>query len=369
MNKILFCVNSLTLGGVERRLSQLMVGLAQIKEYELFCIINDNTNFLQPEVTRYVKFIHIEYDKDINTVVKKYITTIKKISPKIIHCWTMRQCNIINLIHNEFVNNIFYICGAVNSSHKYKDGSIRKCIMDTCIQKADIIISNSQAGAIAKQIPKNKLHVIRNGYDFESDFISNHKIVENEIGNIQFIEQFKIPILMACRICPEKDIKMFMDLAASFKTNKEIIFILAGDGIDCTTSFKSEIENYGNLIFVGLKQNIGAYITRSKISVLFSKPPHEEGISNFIMESMSQKKVVIATSGGGTNEIITHNQNGLLIAPHDITQAHEEIERIINDDELYNKLADQAKMTIEKYFNFKDKLQQYHVLYKKILSQ
>jgi hypothetical protein len=59
MIKILFCVNHLSIGGVERRLSQLMVGLHKLRTYSLHCIVNNNERLLDPELDNYVNIITI----------------------------------------------------------------------------------------------------------------------------------------------------------------------------------------------------------------------------------------------------------------------------------------------------------------------
>jgi len=206
MIKILFCVNKLSIGGVERRLSQLMVGLYKLRTYSLHCIVNNNERLLDPELGNYVNIITINPQTQKEVIVEQYKKVICDIKPDIVHCWTMSQCEIINALEQQFRSNFIYICGAVNSAYKYAINSHRYLLMKDCLKKADIILSNSDAGIKAKHIPLEKSLVIKNGYNFERlDFIDNSHLDENIKTQMSNYENI---ILMACRICMEKDIQM-----------------------------------------------------------------------------------------------------------------------------------------------------------------
>lgn len=366
MAKILFCVNSLSLGGVERRLSQLILGLGRLRIYTLYCILNSSVRFIEPNVKKYATFFIVDSNSNKELVIKQYSDIISDISPDIIHCWTMRQCNIINSINQELLQNRVYICGAVNSSYVYPKDSNHKKILDTCIEKADIIVSNSNAGIKAKQIPIEKSIVIKNGYDFNSVCIlKNH----SSISLSSKIKQHEVCVFMACRICPEKDIDMFINLAKKYVHDNRFIFVLAGDGPCCTDSFIKDIHQLNNIIYLGFQQDIETYIKIADICVLLSNPPHKEGISNFIMESMAHGKVVIATCGGGTNEIIIHEENGILVNPHDLNKTCYYLTKFANNRQQFKDIRLKAKKTIMTDFNLNDKVKEYLLLYEKMIDK
>lgn len=366
MAKILFCVNRLSLGGVERRLSQLIRGLYKLQKYSLYCIINNKDRLLEPEVEKYVNFITIYPNVPKNILVKHYREIIYKIKPDIVHCWTMKQCEIINEFDLQTRNNFIYLCGAVNSAYKYKDGSRHKAIMDDCIIKSNIIISNSNAGLRAKCIPLRKARIIKNGYNFERITHIDCSLIDNNI--ITKISHYEHIILMACRICIEKDIRMFVDLARHLNISKKYLFLLAGDGNLCGEDFKNLIRESSNILYLGYRRDIDALIKLSNVCVLFSNPPHEEGISNFIIEAMAQGKPVIATEGGGTNEIIISGDNGFLVKPHDYESVINVIEYLCSNVPAYAKICRQALCTIINRFNFCSMLKEYDNLYTTLLQ-
>lgn len=365
MAKILFCINSFSIGGVERRLSQLIIGLGRQNYHKLFCIINHGDRFIEPEVLNYVQFILIKLSTDFNSNVISYTKIINEIKPDIIHCWTMRQCEIINKIDKTVTQHIAYICGAVNSAHVYEEGSKHKAIIEECIEKSNIIVSNSRSGLIAKMIPLKKSIIISNGYEFNKE----HKNLRDTNEELyEALKKYKYKVFMACRICREKDIDMFLQVTEFYKGDENFVFLLAGDGPTCDKEFMEKIRKHLNIIFLGYRDDIESIINISNFCLLCSNPPHEEGISNFIIETMANKKIIIATSGGGTNEIVQHGVNGIIVRPHDAYQASQYISFLIQNQTLMERIQNEAYNTIKTKYNIMEKVQQYNNLYKNILS-
>ena len=56
-----------------------------------------------------------------------------------------------------------------------------------------------------------------------------------------------------------------------------------------------------------------------------------EGISNSIIEYMALAKPVVATRGGGTNEVVIDGQNGYLIDPFNEDQLIEKIKILVKN--------------------------------------
>jgi teichuronic acid biosynthesis glycosyltransferase TuaC len=63
-------------------------------------------------------------------------------------------------------------------------------------------------------------------------------------------------------------------------------------------------------------EKIPALINAADVALL---PSYTEGISNFIMESLSCEVPVISTNVGGNPEIVKHNDTGLLVPPRNVS--------------------------------------------------
>jgi glycosyltransferase involved in cell wall biosynthesis len=165
----------------------------------------------------------------------------------------------------------------------------------------------------------------------------------------------------------EKDIQMFINLAKYLNKGNRYLFVLVGDGNLCNTDFFNSINETSNILYLGFRRDIDVLIQMSTICVLFSNPPHEEGISNFIIEAMAQGKPVIATVGGGTNEIIVSEHNGFLVNPFDYISVAAIIKELLNDTTTYNRISRYSFDTIYNKFNFRSMLEKYNDLYKSFI--
>jgi glycosyltransferase involved in cell wall biosynthesis len=87
-----------------------------------------------------------------------------------------------------------------------------------------------------------------------------------------------------------------------------------------------------------------------KFDVLLLPSTWPEPFSRIVLEGMISGLVVVATPTGGTTEILTDGENGLLFAPGDAEDLARKITRLMDDPELRRKLAHAGKQTVlERY--------------------
>ena len=98
---------------------------------------------------------------------------------------------------------------------------------------------------------------------------------------------------------------------------------------------------------MGRRSDVEALVQIFDIGVLCTNlKVHGEGISNSIIEYMVLGKPVIATDGGGTNELITDNENGYLIGDKDDSSLVEKILFLYNDLCAAHRVGQAAQKTI-----------------------
>lgn len=76
-----------------------------------------------------------------------------------------------------------------------------------------------------------------------------------------------------------------------------------------------------------------------------------EGTSLSLLESMAAKCAVVATNVGGMTNIVLDNFNGLLVDPNE-NELSQAIEKLIKDEELRRRLAENAYVSVSEAFNF-----------------
>jgi glycosyltransferase involved in cell wall biosynthesis len=86
-------------------------------------------------------------------------------------------------------------------------------------------------------------------------------------------------------------------------------------------------------------------------ATIFVLPSYMEGVPMALLEAMSFGLPVIATRVGGIPEIVTHEVNGLLLAPGDSDALAAAIARLMEDPALRERLGKAARETIATRFS------------------
>ena len=102
-----------------------------------------------------------------------------------------------------------------------------------------------------------------------------------------------------------------------------------------------------------------------KESSLMVVPSRMESLPQVIKEAFYLKTPVVATSVGGIPEIITHNDNGILVPPNEPEKLVTAINDILTNRELRDKLVENAHDYIIKNFTWEVLLPKYIELYEK----
>ena len=102
-----------------------------------------------------------------------------------------------------------------------------------------------------------------------------------------------------------------------------------------------------------------------KESNLMVVPSRMESLPQVIKEAFYLKTPIVATSVGGIPEIITHNENGILVPPNEPEKLVTAINDILTNRELQDKLVENAHDYIIKNFTWEVLLPKYIELYEK----
>jgi glycosyltransferase involved in cell wall biosynthesis len=84
---------------------------------------------------------------------------------------------------------------------------------------------------------------------------------------------------------------------------------------------------------------------------LFVLPSDTEGLSNSLLEALSTGLPVLATSVGGTPDVISHGVDGYLIPPDDLAALKRGLVELLGDETLRARLGTEARQRILKDFS------------------
>jgi glycosyltransferase involved in cell wall biosynthesis len=148
---------------------------------------------------------------------------------------------------------------------------------------------------------------------------------------------------------------------------QDIQVLILGQG-ELMESLKLRSESLGlcrHVRFLGFAQNILDYLHATDIFLFTSDT---EGMPNSLLEAMACRLPVIATRIGGTVEVIQDNENGLIVPPGDDAEIARAILRLLDDNALCKRLAENAFRTIQERFSIDSVASKYIALYRRILN-
>lgn len=359
--KILFFINGIYLGGKERRLVELMkeIKLREQFSFELI-VMNPEINYQEIfDLKIKIHYLIRKTKKDLS-VFRKFYKVSKEFKPDIIHCWdsmtaiyAIPSCKLLKI---KLMNGM--VVDSPSRRNIFNKNWLRAKLT---FPFSDIIIGNSKAGLLAYQTPQRKSFVVYNGYNFNR----NENLLEEKIIREQLSIYTKYIIGMVATFSEFKDYKTYYRAACivSGKRN-DVTFLAIGNNTDSITSKELVDDSFRkHFRFLGKKSGVESFINTIDIGVLAT---FSEGISNSILEYMAMGKAVIATSGGGTNEIVEDNETGFLTKTSDAEDLANKMEILLNNHELRNEMGQKGKKKIQGSFSINAMINTYVSFYENL---
>ena len=117
--------------------------------------------------------------------------------------------------------------------------------------------------------------------------------------------------------------------------------------------------------FTGAQSNIPAQLQRGSIGVL---PSRHEGMPNAVLEAMACGLPCVATRVSGSEDIIEHGVNGLLVEIEDYQRMAHALLTLLTDPVVTRKYGKAARSTIEKKYSLAHVTNMYEQLYHKMMG-
>jgi len=207
----------------------------------------------------------------------------------------------------------------------------------------------------------HKARIIPGGIHPE-DFPQDKKI---SIINKKYKLKNKKVILFSGKLTPQKGVYYLIKEAKDIKGDIYII----GDGPERKNLedlvYKLGLKNVHLLGYMGndKKKELEEFYYRADVFVAPSV--WDEPLGLVILEAMACKTPVIATRKGGIPLAVKNGVNGFLIRPRNSRQIVEACNKLLENDELREKLGGNARKTVEQKFTWKKITRKYIGIYKK----
>ena len=149
------------------------------------------------------------------------------------------------------------------------------------------------------------------------------------------------------------------------KKHSDSKLIIIGDGSERKVLEKLARELRIDVVFHGYLDDFRDILNKSLVFVL---PSRTEGFGLVLLEAMEARIPIIATDVGGIKEIVVNDENGLLVKKEDVNSLADAINKIIEDNDLKNRLIFGGRKTIKK-FSWSRMADEVDVFYKEIAKR
>ncbi|MEO8062837.1 MAG: glycosyltransferase [Pseudomonadota bacterium] len=147
----------------------------------------------------------------------------------------------------------------------------------------------------------------------------------------------------------------------------DLYFVIAGKG-ELEQELRvlaNELKISERVIFMGHFHDVRKVFSLMDLYVLSST---REGLPNTVLEAMAMEVPIVSTDVDGVKEAVTDQKEAFLVPPQDSQALAAGIERMLGDPALRERLARQARATVESQFSFAHRTRTIENLYRKLMS-
>lgn len=356
--RILYCIDSLKMGGAERITAALMPFMTEVEP--IVCTLYDHESPLTERISG-IQQIYLGASRLADPgAIARYVKILRDEKIDLIHA---------QLIHGTVMSSTAGLATGVPfvvTRHVVEDDltSKKKRRMvwaeKLATKRAERIIYVSDAQRQRHledyEFDKDKTRVIYNGLDL-SRF---DKDAKPEIP----VDGSRPIVLMVGVVRPGKGHPVAIDAA---RLVPEADFLLVGDGDeDLFAQYQAQASDLDNVYFLGTRSDVPDLMLACDLVIL---PSDIEALPTVLIEAGAAGKACVATRVGGIPEIVIDGESGILIEPRDPDALAEAIKELVNSPEKLQAMGQEARKHIEEHFSLEGQSANLVALYEEVLAK
>jgi len=180
------------------------------------------------------------------------------------------------------------------------------------------------------------------------------------------------PIVLAVqRLSPRKAVEYLIQAVPHvLEKVPETTFLIVDGGqrLRRLKDLAEELKVKDRIVFVGSapRSALPKYYAAADIFVLHSR---FEALGLVLLEAMSSGKPVVTTRVGGTTDIVEPGKTGFLVEPKNPIELARAITTLLKNKQLRNKMGDEARKKVTKYFSWESVTHKMLKIYKETTSE
>lgn len=225
------------------------------------------------------------------------------------------------------------------------------------------VSSNVKEEIFKSGITQEKVSVIENGIDIHR---FSNRFDKRELYQKYKIESNRTIIGTIGRLVPEKAHDVLIEAAKLIIENyPDVCFLIVGDGPlrGYLEDKVKELRLQKHIIFTGVSNNIPEVLALIDIFVLSSI---SEGFPMVLLEAMAAKKPIVTTKVGEIPNVISDNEDGVIVSPNDKAELKRGIEYLLKEKEKAELFAQRAYAKVVQHFSARVMAENYIKVYEKL---
>jgi glycosyltransferase involved in cell wall biosynthesis len=217
---------------------------------------------------------------------------------------------------------------------------------------------------LANGVPDRKLVTIYKGHD-----IAWYEGIEAEELSELGVPPEAFVVACVANNRPRKGVPVLIESADYLPENSHIHFLLIGIGMtsDAIRDQVSKSPLANNFHLLDYTTDVLKLVAACDATIL--PATRGEGLPKTVIESMGLGITPIATSTGGSPELIVDAQSGLVVPPNDAPALARAVSKIAADPELNRRLAREARKRLATHFTLERTVADHRRLYESLVSR
>ena len=227
--------------------------------------------------------------------------------------------------------------------------------------RALVAVSNATAKHLeaSLRLPPGAVHVVNNGINFEP---GDRASVRRELG----MGDDEVLIVAVGNLYPVKGHDVLLEALGRLSSGSSVWRLaIAGRG-DAEGPLRALADQAGiaeRVHFLGYRADVSDILAAGDV---YAMPSRSEGMPLALLEAMFSRRAIVASDVGGIPEVVEAGESALLAPPEDAERLAAQLDRLIGDPALRDRLATAAYRRAQHRFSAAAMIDSYEALYGRV---